>query len=48
MWYDNELGVYGNFGHLDQVLAIEFMYNNSKAFGGDPENIIMYIKNDKN
>ena len=39
--WDETLGLTGNYGYLDQVFALEWVYRNIKAFGGDAENIIM-------
>ena len=42
MLYDEDLGLYGNFGHFDQLFAINWIYNNSIYFGGNKDNIIIY------
>eukprot|EP01084_Bolivina_argentea_P292791 503452_1 len=41
-YYDENLDILGNFGYLDQVFAIEWVYNNIKAFGGNPEQITIF------
>ena len=36
---ENDRGVCGNYGVLDQIAALRFVRENISAFGGDPENI---------
>ena len=36
---ENEEGLSGNYGIYDQAAALEWVYGNIAAFGGDPENI---------
>ena len=40
--WNPELELHGNYGHMDQVFAIEWVSNNIEAFGGDKEQIFIY------
>lgn len=40
--WNPELELYGNYGHFDQVFAIEWVSQNIDAFGGDKDKIFIY------
>ncbi|KXL49857.1 hypothetical protein M433DRAFT_29177, partial [Acidomyces richmondensis BFW] len=42
--YPNVAGLSGtqNYGLLDQRAAVEWCHHNTKAFGGDPERMIIW------
>ncbi|MDD7740024.1 MAG: carboxylesterase family protein [Lachnospiraceae bacterium] len=39
---ENEQGISGNYGILDQIAALSWVRNNITAFGGDPDNITIF------
>jgi len=41
-WLSEENGTSGNYGTLDQIAALEWIYENIAAFGGNPENITVF------
>ncbi|KNC54724.1 cAMP-regulated D2 protein [Thecamonas trahens ATCC 50062] len=41
-WLVTDGGIEGNFGFMDQVLVLEWVQKNIEAFGGDPENVMLF------
>ncbi len=39
---ESEQKISGNYGIYDQIAALEWIYENASAFGGDPENITVF------
>ncbi len=36
------MGLEGNYGYWDELLALQWVYNNVGAFGGNPNSIVMF------
>ena len=39
---ENEHGVSGNYGLLDQIAALQWIHDNISAFGGNPDNVTIF------
>jgi len=39
---ENANGISGNYGVLDQIMALQWVKNNIAAFGGDPDNVMIF------
>ena len=39
---ENEDGISGNYGILDQILALKWVQQNISAFGGDPDKVMIF------
>jgi len=40
----NNFGIQGNFGTQDQLLALNWVKSNIKAFGGDPVSVLVDLR----
>ncbi|MCR4830196.1 MAG: carboxylesterase family protein [Pseudobutyrivibrio sp.] len=39
---ENDRGISGNYGILDQIMALNWVYDNIESFGGDKDNITVF------
>ena len=41
-YYDTRYNIYGNYGMMDQVFALQWIHDNIKNFGGNPNNVTIF------